>query len=387
MSFVLKARLGRGKTVDTYHAKLSVQGKTMDVALKKPRPELLTNEEFTRALIDWGKRMSTVEAPELVSVLEAGSTDADGPYVIEEWVRGAPLERALRELRKRKRTFKIELALEIAQKTAAALAKLEGTPHGPHGAIDPSEILIGFNGAVKVGDAGLHRLDWIAGPDAKLPSVYLAPEIAADPNKCSFAADIYAVGLTLLEMLIGQSIWTKENMTALQATYALRDFSHFGAARPELTNGIVEILERALADDPERRFKTAAELHEALTRAHSHNVTEADALGEFVQALIPRGNDEDAPTVMISDDHPDTENNREKVRLLTVMVDPDLEQKARASAQKRGAKAVDPASRSHPVPARTHLTRLDWTLGWKIIALLVIGIAVLLAILLQGPPA
>ncbi|MBI2376503.1 MAG: protein kinase [Deltaproteobacteria bacterium] len=380
MGIVLKARLGRGRTVETYQAKLNAEGRSLEVALKKPRPELASNEEFKRAFVDWGKRHAEVEAPELVAVLEAGSSDADGSYVIQELVKGASLERVLRELRKRHRTFKVELALEIARRAAKALEALERSPHGPHGGVDPSDILISFIGDVKVGDAGLHRLDWIAGPEVKLPTTYLAPEAQADPTKSNAAADTYSLGLILLEMLIGQAIWTHENLTVEDATLALRDFSHLRGARPELTEGLVGLLERAVATDPAKRYENAGAFRENVSRLIAENIgpTDGRAVGDFVSALLPRGDDEDAPTIIAGQSSPESDASRERVQLHTVMVDSELEIK-----NLKARRAADPANRAR-LPSKAKTPAADTKVVRNVLIAFAVVAVIALALILRS---
>src|SRR5690349_16940318 len=105
MSFRLTVRLGRGRTIETFAAVVERDGQRREVVVKRPRPELLNNREFTAAFLEWGESHQSVRHEHLVDVLDVGEADG-APYVMVEKVEGVSLQRVLTELKKRKRSWK-----------------------------------------------------------------------------------------------------------------------------------------------------------------------------------------------------------------------------------------------------------------------------------------
>lgn len=387
MGFTLTVRLGRGLTVETFAAVLEHAGDRMDVAIKRPRPELKNIKPFADALKAWGTAQVELDDEALVAVLEAGEL-AEGVYVIQERVEGPALAKVLERLKKSRRAFKPELALHIAERICRGLLVLHGSAQKAHGGLDPGEVLISYRGQVKLGDQGLHRLDWLAGDGIKQPPTYLAPEIAGG-GEPSPESDVYAFGLITLEVLIGQPIWEAETMSVEDSIEALRDFSHIGQAQRDLTYDLVELITRSVQRDPKKRFPSAAELHANLTGLMSKYSLAADekALGLFVRSLVPRPKQEEAPT-MIAGSAPRIASDPgtpepQQLKAMTVMVDPELEVKAkkRAATKPMAAPSTRPPAKPLAKPlgesmavekslarrANEFLTQRP-EIGWKMLA-------------------
>lgn len=337
MAFTVHARLGRGRTVETFSAILEVGGERLDVAVKRPRPEFAKNEAFSGALLEWGEAQKDLDHDHLVAVLESGRTE-DGVYVIQERVDGVTLGQVLRTLRRKRRTLTPTHALVVAERVAAALAYL--ADKRGHGALDPDEILVSYDGQVMVTDQRLFELRAHVGQDLLEDSgeddPYRPPEVGPghtpDPR-----SDVYAFGLILLEMMIGHPVWTAESMTVNDALKALRDFTHIGQASPELTKGLLEIIGPCLNEDPGERPMSAVPVHQALADLISrHGVTADDVgLGQFVEAILPPPETEDAPTMMVD---PEQAERMAKERALSadwdnlsVMINPEIERRAQAA--------------------------------------------------------
>jgi serine/threonine protein kinase len=388
MGFTLTVRLGRGQTVETFAAVLEHAGDRLDVAIKRPRPELRKNEKFCEALVDWGRAQIELDDESLVAALEAGAIE-EGPYVIQERVEGPPLARVLYQLKKSRRAFRPELALYIAENVARALA-LVHEKGAVHGGVDPGEVLISYRGHVKLGDQGLHALDAIAG--AQQAPTYLAPEaLSAAPTP---SADVYAFGLVVLEILIGQPVWTAEKMTVEAAVRALRDFSHLAQAQKGLTEDLVELLLHCVSTQPSGRFHGGRDLERAVKGLIAKHSLASDpkALGTFVRNLVPLPKQDDAPTMIAGSDRaqrPGSDPIGEatpEVKAMTVMIDPELEAKARRAAGSLPLLHVGgPAIRQSMAEEKSLVDRASAMLkerpelGWKLFAA---GGAIVLLLLL-----
>jgi hypothetical protein len=335
MAFMVHARLGRGRTVDSFSATLEVGAERLDVVVKRPRPELARNDVFTQALLAWGRAQAELDHERVVAVLESGRTD-EGVYVIQEQVDGVPLAAVLRVLRKRRRTLSPGHALMVARQAAEALAYLAKDARVGHGDLDPGEILVSYEGDVHVADAQLSALQAHVGADLledEGRSAYQPPEVRAG-RAPGPPADVYALSLILLEMLIGHPVWTAETMTVRDAVAALTDFTHIGQASPALTKDLLALLEPCLADEPATRPSAAAlqEGLQALQLGHAL-LDDALSLGTFVQAILPPKEDEDAPTQMMTAEQAEALAARRAAKAdwdaASVLINPEIEAKAR----------------------------------------------------------
>ncbi len=333
MGFTIKSRLGRGRSVESFAATLDVDGDRFDVVVKRPRSELKNNAAFAEALLAWGASQRDIDQENVVAVLEVGRTE-EGPYVLQEWVEGAPLSAAIQALRRRKRTLMPSLALALAEQAAAGLTHLhrKGIIHG---GLDTGEVLLSYAGEAKIGDQRLRTLDRYLGADL-IPDdadLYRAPEVR-DASDATEPGDVYALGLITLELLIGTAVWAADSMTIDGSIAALKDFTHVGQAQPALTEDLVALLRACLAERPAERATARRALEQIKAVVAKHRIhVERQALGDFLKALIPPPEAAEAPTMMVDPETAEQIAAQHSARVarfegLSVPLDPDLERKA-----------------------------------------------------------
>ena len=337
MGFVVHARLGRGRVVETFSATLQIQQERLGVVVKRPRPTYAQNGALAQALTEWGEAQTDVDHPHVVAVLEAGQTK-DGAYVIQERVDGVPLAALLRVLRKKRRTINPDFALVMATRLADALENLSVDGRPGHGSLDAGDVLLSYDGEVKLGDQGLHRLAKVVG--VKLvddtDNVYWPPEVLAgatpDPR-----SDVFALGLLILEMMIGHPVWTAQSMSVRDAIEAVSDFTYLGQASPALTRALLDILRPCLEENPLHRPTTAGSVYRAFIDLLEANRIRPDdaALGRFVRAVLPPAEEGEAPTMMVD---PEEAERLLEVRrgnaewdVASVMINPEIEARARSA--------------------------------------------------------
>ena len=297
MAFRVQSRLGRSRVVDTFDAILEVQSEKLDVVIKRARPEFRTHGPVQEALLAWGQQQAEVDHPDIVAVLEAGQ-DNDGVYIIQEKVEGATLARLLETLRKGRRTLAPINAMTIAERVANAAAALPQTPAGFHGDLKPGEVLVGYDGAVKVGDQRLSDLAVVAKSQEILAEddAYRGPEgYAPGP-----AADAYALALVVLEMMLGHPVWRTSLMTVDDALRALVDFAPVAQGYPDMAKEMSELLRQCLRPTPDERLVDLGVVADGISALMASNNIQRnpDGLGSFVELVSPPLEDADAPTRM-----------------------------------------------------------------------------------------
>lgn len=370
-------RLGRGLFTETFAAVLESGGERLDVVVKKPRRGGDKDEARAEALEKWGKAQLQVEGSHLAAVLEVGRTD-EGPYVIQERVEGSSLGAVLAQVRKKRRSLRPNLVLRVAREVAAALAELHAAGQ-VHGRLDPDEILISYEGEVRLGDAGLFQLAGLE-PEPAPPSIYARP--GRELKAPSPGDDLYALALITLESMIGGPIWTKSSLSLDDAVKALIDMSALAQADPALAKGTANLVSRALelAGAPIDAETFGNEL-EALSHKYDARAKPSE-LGAFVRVVTPLKTKDDAPTMVAGVAPPveTVDDNNNPFKVGTVAVNAEvlafLERGDSGAARPRGPSQGMPAPAAPRVLGQPPETiSMVWPLG--------LGLLVLVAILLR----
>jgi serine/threonine protein kinase len=194
--YLLTSLLGRGGTAEVYKAEDQALGRS--VALKLVTVH--TDEGSARAG-DEARLLARLSHPSLVPVYDAGTDEQGRPWVVMELVEGETLSDTIR-----RGQLPSDRTARIGASVAQALAYVhaQGLVHRD---VKPGNVLIGRDGRVRLTDFGIARLV----DSARVTSTgmmvgtasFLAPEqVAGEP--VGPPADVYALGLVLLECLTGQ---------------------------------------------------------------------------------------------------------------------------------------------------------------------------------------
>lgn len=242
------------------------------VAVKRALPHLMADPDFV-ALFEREARLSAaLTHRNIVQIFDFGRDD-DALWLAMEFVHGVDLKAVLDA-----GPVPMGLALEIGIASARALAYAHRAT-GPRGVplnlvhrdVSPHNLLLSFEGDVKLADFGL------ALPESRREAAvgrlqgkyaYMSPEQAcgasADPR-----ADLFALGVVLYEMLAGTRCFFCDDGTEaiLARVRAARPLRPLAEAAPHLPPGLVQVVEQALAVDPEDRPQDGAHFADALRLA------------------------------------------------------------------------------------------------------------------------
>ncbi len=247
--FELVAPLGRGGFSEVWRAR-DASGLPLapDVALK-----LLVNADHVAELRREANLLGVVRGDGIVRTLEVGLAE-EVPFIALELLEGGDLRR-----RFAKDAFDPAKALAIVERIIEILARVhsEGVVHGD---LKPENVVFAANGDLHIADFGLSRRISqrtatlsvsLSLADARLAGTldYMAPE-QREGDKPTVRSDIYAVGVILHELLLG------ERPQGLLVPPSERD-----ARIPPLVD---RVLATALAPDPRDRFASAAAMLKAL---------------------------------------------------------------------------------------------------------------------------
>jgi eukaryotic-like serine/threonine-protein kinase len=182
------------------------------VAIKRLADNLAANDEYKHRFLREARLAARLSHPNIVAVYDAGA-DNGTPFIVMEYVEGETVGDLLR------RRGRLEPAEAVAF-AVQACAGLE-TAHEAglvHRDIKPQNLLITADGALKIGDFGIARsIDGTQLTQAGTvlgTAGYLAPEQAAG-KQVTAAADIYALGAVLYELLTGRPPYEAESLAEL----------------------------------------------------------------------------------------------------------------------------------------------------------------------------
>jgi serine/threonine-protein kinase len=251
---------------------LGGEGFARTVAIKRLHPHLAQDPEFRATLIDEAHMAARIHHPNVVPTLDVVTAD-DELLLVMEYVRGESLSRLLKVERDRQRLVPLPIVSAVASGALYGLhAAHEATSDRGialgivHRDVSPQNLLVGVDGLARVIDFGVAkaagRVQTTRDGAIKGKIAYMAPEQVSG-HDVSRAADVYAMGVVLWEMLAGARLFQGESDVALLAKVmrGADDPPSFHA--PNLPAGLDELVMRALAADPADRFASA---HDMATR-------------------------------------------------------------------------------------------------------------------------
>ncbi|MFN7147789.1 MAG: serine/threonine-protein kinase, partial [Myxococcota bacterium] len=216
--YQLLERIAAGGMAEVFLARsFGVEGFEKRLVIKRILPELAQNPRFVQMFVHEAKLSVSLAHPNIVQVFDLGKV-GDDPYMAMEYIQGRDLTQVLRVLRRNGERLPIPIAVTIAAAVARGLAYAharaapDGRPlHIVHRDVSPHNIMVSYEGDVKLVDFGIARLvGEREGADAKRPGggkfAYMSPEQAAG-KPLDHRSDIFSLGVVLFEMLAGRRLF------------------------------------------------------------------------------------------------------------------------------------------------------------------------------------
>lgn len=251
-------RGGMGQVWRAFHAPTN-----RFVALKVLPAELAGDEEYRRRFEREARVAARLRNPHLVAIHSYGRV-GDQLYIDMALVEGVDVSALLRERGPMPPARAVELLAQIG--AAVDSAHAAGLVHRD---IKPGNILVDANGFAYLIDFGIAKPNdetGLTGTGAALGTIaYMAPE--RFEGVASAAADIYALGCVLVECITGAKVFTGESAAEQVFGHLYKPPPRLGELRPGTPAALDDVVERALAKDPGRRFPSATEFVAAARRA------------------------------------------------------------------------------------------------------------------------
>jgi hypothetical protein len=211
------------------------------------------------------RALATLDHPNIVHAYSV-ENEGDRFYLVMEFVEG----QNLKQLVASQGRLDYGVAADYVRQAAEGLE--HGHRHGViHGEVRPSNLLLGANGAVKVVDMGISRVEE-PNPGARNPkdvrllaSVdFLAPEQAPGRGDFDRRADIYSLGCTLYFLLTGQAPFPGGPLHERLMRHQSMRPKGIGEFRSDVPQGLIDVCAKMMAKKPGDRHQSAAEVSKAL---------------------------------------------------------------------------------------------------------------------------
>jgi serine/threonine-protein kinase len=201
--------------------------------------------------------------PHIVQVYDFGVDDEGNPYFVMELIEGRPLDKIVRAEGRLDAARAIGYARQAADGLAAA--HRVGIVHRD---VKPSNLIVDARGVVKIVDFGIARVATggtaLTGAAALMGTPgYMAPE-QAQGKPVDGRADIYALGLTLFEMLSGQAPYQAEDPISLVVKNLQEPLPDLRVRGLGLPDELVVLVEQMSAKSPDERLRSMEAVQAAL---------------------------------------------------------------------------------------------------------------------------
>lgn len=273
-------------------------GQAEPIVLKKILATYDSDDEFVEMFLDEARVGMQLEHPNIGRFLDAGE-ERGRYYIAMEWVNGVTLAKLVRRASKAGGIPPV-MASAIVRAIADALhyAHTSRDVNGDlmgliHRDVSPHNIMIGYDGTVKLLDFGIAKAMGAAHVTAagvvKGKFAYMAPE-QCEGEAIDFRSDIFALGVVLFEALTGKRLFRRgsdrETVRAIVRERVPALSEHWVAAPRELE----AICATALDKDPTARFPTSAAMRDVLTLYIEGQRADVgkDRIAELVQSIFAK---------------------------------------------------------------------------------------------------
>ncbi|MFC1610562.1 serine/threonine protein kinase [Myxococcota bacterium] len=273
--YLLLEHINTGGMAEVFKAvAYGIEGFEKIIAIKRVLQHLAEDDTFFKAFVDEARIAVELTHRHIIQIFELGQTDGQC-YIAMEYLHGRDLRQLLADLRAQTERLPFAHSAFVAMCVCSALdhAHKKRTSSGDplnivHRDVTPHNILIGFDGDVKVTDFGIAKTamrlttktqDGLV--KGKLP--YLSPEQVRG-LELDHRSDLFGVGLVLYEMVTGCRQFTASRSHDILQQIREGDITWPSKVAPDVPPRLEAIVLRALSPNRDRRYACADEMLEDL---------------------------------------------------------------------------------------------------------------------------
>ncbi len=243
------------------------------VALKAVRPEFFS-EHALRRFQNERQTLAVLEHPNIIKLLDGGTTEEGVPYLVTEYVEGLPIDR-----------YCVSAGLDVRQKLGLFFTLLGAVHYAHqhlvvHRDLKPGNILVTPEGVPKLLDFGIAKLlqpEYSAqtmeltqsGMQPMTPNFASPEQITGQP--ITTASDTYSLGVILYQLLTGHHPYERQMHTAFELSQAICESapekpSKFEGNAKSLRGDLDIIVLKAMRKEPQRRYASVEHFSEDIRR-------------------------------------------------------------------------------------------------------------------------
>ena len=230
-----------------------------DVAIKVVRPEIGRQPDYLENFLIEARLAAKVSHANLVNVFDQG-LDGSLEYLVMELVEGKTLREVLTKFGRIEQSKALDVTASIL--AGASALHRAGIVHRD---IKPENVILANDGRIKLTDFGLAR------PTSQDPSgsplygtvAYMAPEILRG-EQIDARSDIYAIGITLFELLTGSQPFKGDDAKAIAKAHLATDIPMPSSLASGISPSVDSLVQRASSKLPQSRFESASEMLQAV---------------------------------------------------------------------------------------------------------------------------
>jgi eukaryotic-like serine/threonine-protein kinase len=272
--YYLLERINVGGMAEVFKAKtFGVEGFERLLAVKRILPNIAEDEEFIAMFIDEAKIAVQLQHANVAQIFDLGKVD-DSFFIALEYVHGKDLRSIFDRMRGKGDALPIQQACYVIMQVCEGLdyahnkRDAQGRElHLVHRDISPQNVLIGYEGEVKLIDFGIAKA---AGKASKTQAGilkgkfgYMSPEqVRGLP--IDRRSDIFSVGIVLYELLTNERLFVGESDFSTLEKVRNVEIMPPSSYNKRIPDELERIVLKALAKDPEDRYQNAIDLHDDL---------------------------------------------------------------------------------------------------------------------------
>ena len=243
------------------------------LVVKRLLPHLSEDDEFIQMFLDEARIAALLNHPNIAQIYDLG--EVDGIYYIAmEYVHGEAIAEVHKRAMQRKGTMPVALKCRVISDAAAGLdaAHHARSPSGRklgliHRDVSPQNVLVGFNGSVKIIDFGVAKaagkLSQTTAGQIKGKHAYMSPE-QAKGEPLDHRSDVFGLGTVFYELLTGTRLFKRESeMATLKAVVGAK-IPPPSEVVPSIPKALDAVVIKALARNRDERFATAGDMQLAI---------------------------------------------------------------------------------------------------------------------------
>ncbi|RKH43626.1 serine/threonine protein kinase [Corallococcus sp. AB050B] len=348
--YTLLSHLATGGMGEIYLARLEgAQGFEKLCVIKKILPQFAEDQDFVDRFVGEARTLVRLGHGSIAQVLDMGVHEGEA-YMALEYVDGKDLRKVAARVRDRQTPLPLTFVLYVMGRVLDALAyahrkrdEEEKELKLVHRDISPQNILISYEGEVKVIDFGLAKSRLSAAKTN--PSIILGKFLYMSPEQARHQpvdrrSDLYAVGLCLYELISGKNPFDALPPGELMSAVANPKVAPLNEVEPLTPPAVSQLVAKALAVEPTQRFQTAEDFRVRLQACLMEIDTSAgpESVSRFMRDLFSA----------------DYQSER---RLLTSLREVSRDMRGSGTYESLAAPAPRPTMPAAPLPPKT--IRLD----------------------------